>query len=309
MSSRADLGALLILGAGWGFTVPLTKIAVSTGHAPLGLIFWQTLIGAVALGALRLILGKPVRLSWPLWRTFLLIACLGTVLPNSFSYLAAAQLPAGVMGIVISLVPVFAFPVALLLGNDRFSWRRFLGLFAGLCGVVMLAGPQSLPEAAMVLWIPVALIAPFCYALEGNLVAKLGTQGMGPGHALFGASVAAAMISLPLALGSGQFIDPRGLVFGAAEYAVLGSSVIHVLVYTGYVWLVGRAGAVFASQVAYVVTGSGVVWAMVLLGENYSAFVWLSLCLILGGVFLVQPRHKRPMVAKAPAGQGGPAAQ
>ena len=82
MNRRADLGALLILGAGWGFTVPLTKIAVSTGHAPLGLIFWQTLIGAAALGALRLAMGKPVSLSLPLWRTFLLIACLGTVPPE-----------------------------------------------------------------------------------------------------------------------------------------------------------------------------------------------------------------------------------
>jgi drug/metabolite transporter (DMT)-like permease len=161
----------------------------------------------------------------------------------------------------------------------------------------------------MALWLPVALIAPFCYAMEGNLVAKLGTQGMGPGHTLFGASVAAMLISLPLALGSGQFIDPRGLDFGLAEWALAVSASVNVLVYSGYVWLVGRSGAVFASQIAYVVTGSGVVWAMVLLGESYSAFVWLALVLILGGVFLVQPRHKRPMVAEAPAGQGGPAAQ
>ena len=199
--------------------------------------------------------------------------------------------------------------VALAMGNDRFAWRRLLGLLIGLAGVLLLAGPQSLPDAAMVLWLPVALIAPFCYALEGNFVARLGTQGMGPGHALFGASVAAMLIALPLALTTGQFIDPRGLDFGAAEFAVMGSSVIHVLVYTGYVWLVGRAGAVFAAQVSYAVTGSGVLWAMVLLGETYSAYVWLALVLILGGVFLVQPRHKRPMVAKAPAGQGGTAAQ
>jgi drug/metabolite transporter (DMT)-like permease len=309
MSPRAGLGALLFLGASWGLTIPLTKLAVSTGHPPMGLIFWQALIGACVLGLLRLATGKPVSLRLPYWRTFLMIACLGKVLPNSFSFLAAAQLPAGIMGIVISLVPVFAFPVALVLGNDRFSWARLAGIMAGLCGVLLLAGPQSLPEAGMALWLPVALIAPFCYAMEGNLVAKLGTQGMGPGHTLFGASVAAMLISLPLALGSGQFIDPRGLDFGLAEWALAVSASVNVLVYSGYVWLVGRSGAVFASQIAYVVTGSGVVWAMVLLGESYSAFVWLALVLILGGVFLVQPRHKRPMVAEAPAGQGGPAAQ
>ena len=38
---------LVVLGAGWGMTVPLSKIAVSTGHRHFGLIFWDTMIGAV----------------------------------------------------------------------------------------------------------------------------------------------------------------------------------------------------------------------------------------------------------------------
>jgi drug/metabolite transporter (DMT)-like permease len=40
------------------------------------------------------------------------------------------------------------------------------------------------------------------------------------------------------------------------------------VVYAGYVWLVGRAGAVFAAQVAYLVTLFGVFWAMLILGET-----------------------------------------
>ncbi|MCP4818147.1 MAG: EamA/RhaT family transporter, partial [Shimia sp.] len=37
-------GILLAIGAGWGLTQPLTKIAVSEGYEPLGLIFWQLAI-------------------------------------------------------------------------------------------------------------------------------------------------------------------------------------------------------------------------------------------------------------------------
>ncbi|MEL7089895.1 MAG: EamA/RhaT family transporter, partial [Planctomycetota bacterium] len=32
---------LLALGAGWGLTMPLTKIAVSEGYKHFGLLFWQ----------------------------------------------------------------------------------------------------------------------------------------------------------------------------------------------------------------------------------------------------------------------------
>ena len=41
--SRRELvfftGVLLIMGAGWGLTQPLSKIAVSTGYRHFGLIF------------------------------------------------------------------------------------------------------------------------------------------------------------------------------------------------------------------------------------------------------------------------------
>ncbi|WP_372885630.1 DMT family transporter [Shimia sp.] len=281
---------LLGLGAGWGLTQPLTKIAVSDGYLPLGLIFWQLVIGALVLAVLRLATGRSLALPWRRLWFFLLIALLGTVLPNSFSYRAAAFLPSGVMSVVISLVPICAFPIALLLGTDRFGLRRLAGLLLGLAGVVILAAPESLPDPAMVLWIPVAMVAPLCYALEGNLVARWGMQGLGPGQVLFGASVVGAVVALPLALASGQFIDPR-TDWAAPEYALVAASVIHVLVYTGYVWLVDRAGSVFAAQVAYVVTGAGVIWAMLLLGERYSLWIWAAMALIALGMALVQPRR------------------
>ena len=289
MSRWALTGILLLLGAGWGLTQPLTKIAVSEGYEPLGLIFWQMVIGAVAMGAFRVARGKPVGLPLRKWWFFLMIAGLGTILPNSFSYRAAVHLPAGVMSVVISLVPIFAFPIAMALGMDRFNWVRMGGLAAGLVGVVLLVGPDSLPDSAMAIWVLVALVAPLCYGFEGNIVARWGPQGLGPGHVLFGASVLGAVVALPLAMMSGQFIDPR-TPWNAPEFALVASSVIHVSVYTGYVWLVGQAGAVFAAQVAYLVTGSGVLWSMILLGERYSGWVWAALVLMLAGMFLVRPR-------------------
>lgn len=35
---------LLIMGIGWGATIPLTKVAVSEGYQEFGLIFWQQII-------------------------------------------------------------------------------------------------------------------------------------------------------------------------------------------------------------------------------------------------------------------------
>ena len=90
--------------------------------------------------------------------------------------------------------------------------------------------------------------------------------------------------SLALATGAGRS-EPH-----KRQYAPLASSLFHVLAYTGYIWLVGRAGAVFASQVAYVVTPSGVLLGVLFLGESHSGWVWTALLLMLGGLVLVRPR-------------------
>jgi len=112
------------------------------------------------------------------------------------------------------------------------------------------------------------------------------------------------LITLPLAIGSGQFINPFR-VWAAPEWALVMSSAIHVVVYAGYVWLVGRAGAVFAVQVSYLVTGFGVAWAMTLLGESYSHYIWAALALVMTGVFLVQPRRQDTLAPQSPIGDTG----
>lgn len=289
---RAHLtGVLVILGCGWGLTMPLTKVAVSTGYQPLGLIFWQLLISVLVLGAVQLWRRRPLPISLKTLGFCAFIAIIGTLLPNSASYRAAAHLPAGILSIAVATVPMFAFPIALALRNDRMSGLRLFGLCLGLVGVALIALPEaSLPDPAMSIWVAVALIGPICYGIEGNVVAKWGTAGLGPIQALLGASMIGLCVAGPLAWTGGVFITPAWPP-ASADLAMFGTGIIHAVVYTSYVWLVGRAGSVFAAQVAYLVTGFGVVWSMLLLGERYPPTVWAALLAMLAGLALVQPRR------------------
>lgn len=298
-------GALMLIGAAWGATQPLAKIAVSEGYKPLGLLVWQSLIVALILGALTLARGK--RLPWHgrALGLYLVIALIGSVLPGMVSYTAAVHLPSGILSILLSSVPMFALPMAIAMGNDRFSLPRLLGLVLGLCGVALLVLPEtSLPQGTQSLWIPFALIASAFYALEGNYVARFGTQGLDPLQVLTGASVVGFLLSLPLALVSGQYIDPTG-PWTAPDRALIASAFLHAFAYSGYVGLVGVAGAVFTAQVSYFVTFFGLIWAMTFLDEAYSGWVWAALLFLLAGLALVQPRPKSTLVPDKPLGQNG----
>ena len=291
MNTRFGYIAMLVgMGLGWGATQPLGKIAVSTGHKQYGLIFWQLVIGVVLLGTILILQRKRIPVTKATLGFALLITVIGTIIPNSTFYYSVVHLPAGIMSILISTVPLMAFPVALMLGMDHFSLGRMAGLACGLIGVALIALPSaSLPDAAMAAYLPIAMIGPLFYAFEGNYVAKFGTAGMDAVQAMCLASIIGAMIMLPVAIASGQWIDPL-LPWGRAEAALLAGSVVHNLCYCAYIWLAARAGAVFAAQTSYIVTGTGVIWAMLILGERFSPWVWAALCVMLLGLFLVQPR-------------------
>ena len=196
--ARGYLPALMLLGLGWGATQPLGKIAASTGHPPFGLIFWQLVVCVLVLGALTLLRGKGVRRTPESLRFYVVIAVLGTLVPNATFYLSVARLPAGIMSILISAVPLISFPLALALGMDRFSARRVLGLLLGVAGVALIALPKaSLPEPGMAAFLPLALIGPLFYALENTYVARFGMAGMDAVQAMFGASLAGLILCVP----------------------------------------------------------------------------------------------------------------
>lgn len=289
------LSFLLILGAGWGLTHPLSKIAVEGGHPPFLMMFWQVALVTLVLGAVTIQRSRLPLWTAEAWRFYIAVAILGTVVPNATFYISISRLPSGVMSILISMVPLISFPIAMLAGTDRFSVVRLMGLTLGLMGVVLIAGPGGgLPPGAAAA-LPLAMIGPLFYALEANYVARKGTAGMDAVQAMTGASLVALPICLLLVLVTGQWALPP-MPPGRPEWALVASSMIHAVLYTGYVWLAARAGAVFASQSSYLTTATGILWAMLLLGERFSLSVWVALVVMLFGVALVQPR---PSVAPA----------
>ncbi len=281
---------MLGIGAFWGSTIPLAKVAVSTGHQPLGLIVWQLVIAIVVLGIVLLFKGWRPRLNRQKLFFYFLLSVFGTLLPNSFSYLAAAHLPAGVMAIAIAMVPMFALLMALGIRIEKFSLSRVSGVLIGFTAMVMIAAPQaSLPDPDKAVFVLVALIAPFCYGIETNLIAVKTPKDTDAISTLFMASAVGLIVIIPITSGAGQWVDITG-AWDAPIYALIASSVIHAITYVGYIWLVGFGGPVFGVQVAYPVTLSGVLFSIVFLGEGYSPWIWAALVLVILGLVLVQPK-------------------
>lgn len=283
---------LLIVGLGWGISAPLIKGATKAGHHALGIIVWQSLIAVVVLGLAQVLRGRMSALprDGAAFRLYLVIGLAGISLPHMASYTATTHLPAGIMAIILSMIPVFALPLALAMGRERPELRRLAGVAAGLAAMVLLAGvPGSLPRAGDWVWVLVGMCASILYAIEGATVAGLGARHVGPFTALWAGSCVALGVSTAAALGAGVDLWPV-VGFGWPEAGFIAAGLAGILSYAGFLVLLRHTGPVFGAQVAYVVTAMGVIWSMILLGERYPLTVWAAMGLLFIGLALVQPR-------------------
>ncbi|MFK7942502.1 MAG: DMT family transporter [Paracoccaceae bacterium] len=281
--------ALVGIGFAWGSSQYFSKLIVNEGHAPLGISFASTLLGALTITAFAFLRGVRLPLDRCHLIFFLVCGLTGTALPNYTSYASIRELPLGVISIVIAAVPIMTFLAALALKMDRAEPRRVIGLVLGGAAVLILILPEtSLPRPESAIWIGVSLITCLAYTAENIYIARSRPPGCTALQTLCGLSWGALLLIAPLAAGTGAWmeIDSEGL----AEKALVAMTLAHLLAYGGFVWLIAQAGPVFAAQVGYVVTLSGVGLGILLLGETHSTWVWISLVLMLGGLAMVQPR-------------------
>ena len=142
------------MGILWGLTFSLAKMSTEGGAHPIGINFWCCLIGAAVLISGSFILRRPL----PLRRDVLIVCTvcgvLGSVIPGTAYFYAASRLSPGVLSITIATVPLMTFLAAAVLGVERVSITRLLGVFLGILSIALLIGPStSLPDRSAIPWL------------------------------------------------------------------------------------------------------------------------------------------------------------
>ena len=282
---------LIILGLGWGLSFTLGKIAITAGGTPIGLTFWQSLFSGFILLAYVFFRHGKIIIPKIMFLPILIITFLSVVIPNIIFYACVEHLDAGVLSISVSVIPLFTYLIALGLKMDKFKVRRVIGLITGFCALLILILPEnSLPDKRDIPWVLLALNCALCYALENIYIDRLALQNFGPIRLVCAVSFVSAIITFFLSLVMDQFfiLQPTNLYL---FISTLGLGFISATAYSIFIYLIGRAGSVFSSQVGYLVTFFGVLWGIIILGESHSVFVWISLAMIMMGIFLVQPKQ------------------
>ena len=283
---------LIVMGAMWGLSFSLARIATTSGAHPLGVAFWECSIAGMLLIGLVVYRRIALPITTSLLRLHLTTGLLGMVIPGAAFFYAAAHVPAGVLSITIGMVPILTYIASAFFGLEKFAMGRVFGVVLGTLAVVLLIAPQSsLPDPGQLPWAFLGFAAAACYAALGIVLALTAPPGANPLMLTCGMFVVASLVMMPILYVTGSFV-PFGWPLGIVEWSLLGLGAVNAVAYTLYFFLVDRAGPVFSSFTANMVTLFGVLWGILIFSERNSIWVWLSFATIMIALAMVAPRAK-----------------
>lgn len=291
-----ELALLLALSTLWGASYTFIRIGVET-IPPLTLIAARTLIAGLALAGVI----RARSVAWPCdaatWRRFVVQAGLNSVVPFTLIAWAEQVTDAGLATILNSTSPIFTFLLtASVTHHEPVTLRKLVGVVAGLIGICLIIGVQTLSGLGHALWAQLAIVAAtVCYA--GAAIVGKGFKGLDPMLPAAGSLLSGSAVLIPLAL---LFDHPWTLAPSQPSLlALLALSVFSTAVaLVIYFRLLQTLGSVGATAQSYLRVPIGVAIGIAILGERLSPTAWLGLAFVLAGVVAMTLPARQVMPAQ-----------
>jgi drug/metabolite transporter (DMT)-like permease len=280
--------SMVYLGLTFGLSFSIVKIILREIESPLIILFWQSCFSSVLLFAFSVYSLNSLKDIINNIGALTILACFGVIVPNFILYLSAAHLSAGTISIILALIPFCAYIIALILRIEQIELVRLLGVILGFAAILYLVFPGNANNKAYFnIWFLTGLLVPIFIASTNIFLSSVRFKKVKPVHMAFGMNfLSAAILSLMLPRNVNFWLSTHStkLVFCVFLLSLIGS-----IGFIIFIKLVKNYGPVFASQVNYLITISGIMWGYIILSEVHSMRFWVSLLLIIGGLFLVRP--------------------
>jgi drug/metabolite transporter (DMT)-like permease len=284
-ASPVDYGLLALLGVLLGIPYALTKISQTT-IPPLTGVVARLLIAAIVLWIF--VFASRAKLSTLkdcIPRLFVQ-GCISCAIPYTLIAYGQTSVNSALAAILNSTTPVFVCLISLLwTQRESLKLGRMVGVSAGLAGVVMIAGANSLAglgkdafgQAAIIL----ATVSSALAAIQGRRFNDVPPVLAAAGTLTFGALVLVPLcfvVDAPL-----HFTPSAGSIIALLVNAIIATALRSVI----YFRLLRTVGSIGTTSVCYLKPAIGVLIGCTLMGEALTWTAMIGLLAILFGVAVI----------------------
>jgi drug/metabolite transporter (DMT)-like permease len=275
----------IALGSIWGTSFLWIKIIVQE-ISPFTLVALRVSFALLTLLIFSLITHQKFSFG-SRWWVFLVLGGFNLAFPFMLISWAELHIPSAIAAILNGTPPLFTIIFSsIFLADDRFTWRKFLGLIVGFSGVLILMSNQlGNGLSSYTMGLIAMLIATMFYG-GSSVFARKFTKGFPAITQALGQQLGANIIIWPIALlGQKQFVLPV-LPRTWIALAILGI-VCTGLATTIYYSLLHSVGPTKTMMTNYIFPIVGAILGLIFLGEPFEWQMVVGCIIIIGGVIIV----------------------
>jgi drug/metabolite transporter (DMT)-like permease len=277
---------LIFLGSSWGLYFSMLKIAVLSGISYTGILILATAGVAVGMSAIAIARRRKPEFKASHHLFYLVCALTGYLIPMIVELFVIEHMPAGLLTLIVSIVPLATLLLAWLMKTDIINLPRVAGILVGAIAIFAILLPDAHFGAAVAWrWLLLALIVPMCYAIHHNFTARCWPVGSDSYQVACGEALYAAGLLIIFAGFNWQWQEVES--WNRGHSAILFMALISLIDIYIYFELIRMKGPIYTSHANYIMVVSGVIWGMLIFDERPSSMMWFSAVLLVASLYLV----------------------
>ena len=288
-ANNLDLTLLIFLGVIWGSSFFNIKVATYS-YEPFTLALVRVFFASIPLVILCHYKKIKIEAFCKNWKWFALIGLCNIAIPFVLIAIGTAKINSYLAAILMSTTPLSGSILAhFFLKDEKLSFLKSLGVLIGFSGIVLLFFDKVIINENNIIYALITILGSTFYCIGGILTLKL--KHKKNENVTTSTTLWSIIFLIPLSILIEKPWNLSPSIESTLALLYLGT------IATGLAWLIRFRiltvnGLVFQTQVAYLIPIFGILFGYFLMDEIITWKVFVSLAIILLGIYIFKRNNK-----------------
>jgi drug/metabolite transporter (DMT)-like permease len=289
-AKATDIFLLVLLGAIWGSSFFNIKIATYS-YEPYTLALIRVVLATVPMLAVSSFYKIKIQAFSKNWKIYALVGLCNLTIPFSLIAIGTNKIDSYLAALLMSTTPITGSILAhFFIKDEKITFLKSLGITLGFSGILLLFFDKLIINESNYLFVLLIILGSTFYSISGILILKK-LKKSGNINVTTSTLIWSMITLLPLSFILEEPLKSTPTLESTLSLVYLG------VVATGFAWwlrfkLLAKNGIVFQTQVTYLIPIFGVIFGALILDEQITWKVLVSLIIIISGIYIVKKYNK-----------------
>ena len=289
-AKATDVFLLVLLGAIWGSSFFNIKIATYS-YEPYTLALIRVVLATLPMLVVSYFYKIKILAFSKSWKIYALVGLCNLTIPFSLIAIGTNKIDSYLAALLMSTTPISGSILAhFFIKDEKITFLKSLGIILGFSGILLLFFDKLVINESNYLFVLLIILGSTFYSISSILILKK-LKKSGNINVTTSTLIWSIITLLPLSFILEEPFKSIPTLESTLSLIYLG------VVATGFAWwlrfkILAKNGIVFQTQVTYLIPIFGVIFGALILNEQITWKILVSLIIIMSGIYIVKKYNK-----------------